>query len=136
MQNGEPVEPSSMQHHAIATAHTTRAIVKQINGTSEDYIFLAGLTHHAGKVLLLNGMTQSLFKKGETKPVNREEVLSSIQGVHASFGGAILKRWGFHDELISAVNNHAPRSFIQCLKNKSYPVSGQYDDAPDRLQYL
>ena len=92
--------------HAIATAHVTRALVKRLNETDGEMIFLLGLTHDIGKVLLLNALAKILFKKGETNPINMEDVLASIQNVHANFGGALLKKWGFNENVIMAVSTH------------------------------
>jgi len=92
--------------HAIATAYATRILAARLREPDEDSLFLAGLTHDVGKVLLLNGLAARLFKNGQTNNVDMEKVLASIQAVHASFGGALLKKWNFSSELISAVINH------------------------------
>jgi HD-like signal output (HDOD) protein/DNA-binding NarL/FixJ family response regulator len=94
-------------YHAIATAHTTRAIVKRLNEKDGDAIFLLGLTHDIGKVLLLHAMTLTLLKKGKTREFKMDDILAVIEAVHAGFGGALFQRWGFVDEsLIKTVSTH------------------------------
>jgi HD-like signal output (HDOD) protein len=94
-------------HHSIATAHTTRAIVKRLNEKDGDAIFLLGLAHDIGKVLLLHAMTLTLLKKGKTQEFKMDDILAVIQAVHAGFGGALFQRWGFIEEsLINAISTH------------------------------
>ena len=96
--------------HAVATANLARALARQL-GEKDETLFLLGLTHDVGKVLLLNGLAKSLFKKEHEKDVDMAKVLESIQAVHASFGGALLKKWGFKNEIITAVINHETPDF-------------------------
>jgi HD-like signal output (HDOD) protein len=94
-------------YHAIATAHTTRAVVKRLNEKDGDTIFLLGLTHDIGKALLLHGMTLTLLKKGKTQEFKLDDILAMIEAVHAGFGGALFQRWGFVEKgLINAVSTH------------------------------
>lgn len=93
-------------HHAIATAYMARAIVKKYNGEDEDEIFLLGLTHDIGKVLLLHAMTLNLAMKGKSPEFKLDDIMAVIQTVHAGFGGAVFQRWGFGESLIKAVNTH------------------------------
>ncbi len=93
-------------HHAVATAHLARALAKRLNATDADEIFLLGLTHDIGKVLLLHGMTLTLFMKGKSPESKLDDILAMIQTVHAGFGGAVFRRWGFEESLIRAVNTH------------------------------
>jgi HD-like signal output (HDOD) protein len=93
-------------HHAIATAYVARAIVKKHNGEDEDTIFLLGLTHDIGKVLLLHAMTLNLAMKGKSPEFKLDDIMAVIQTVHAGFGGAVFQRWGFEESLIKAVSTH------------------------------
>jgi putative nucleotidyltransferase with HDIG domain len=95
-----------LYHHAVATAHTTRAIAKRLNQEDEDAIFLLGLTHDIGKVLLLHAITLTLLAKGKSPELKLDDIMAVIQTVHAGFGGALFQRWGFEESLIKAVNNH------------------------------
>jgi HD-like signal output (HDOD) protein len=93
-------------HHGIATAHMTRAIAKRLNEKDRDTIFILGLTHDIGKVLLLHAMTLNLERKGKADQFNIDDILAVIQTVHAGFGGALFRRWGFDESLIKAVSTH------------------------------
>jgi HD-like signal output (HDOD) protein/DNA-binding NarL/FixJ family response regulator len=92
--------------HAIATAYLARAIAKKYNGEDEDTIFLLGLTHDIGKVLLLHAMTLNLAAKGKSPEFKLDDIMAVIQTVHAGFGGAVFQRWGFDEILIKIVNTH------------------------------
>lgn len=96
--------------HAVATAHVARAVARRLR-EKEENLFLLGLTHDIGKVLLLNGLAKSLFNKENDKTVDMQNVLDSIQAVHAGFSGALLKIWGFKNEFITAVSSHETPDF-------------------------
>ncbi len=92
--------------HAIATAYTARAIALKLRDRDAEMMFLLGLTHDIGKVLLLHALTTILLKNDKNQALNLDEILVSIQAVHAGFGGALLQRWGFADNIIKAVSSH------------------------------
>lgn len=93
-------------HHAVATAHMARAISGRLRETNEDTIFLLGLTHDIGKVLLLHAITVNLSMKGKSPELKLDDILAMIQTVHAGFGGAVFQRWGFEESLIKVVSTH------------------------------
>lgn len=93
-------------YHAIATAYAARAIAKKFTEEDGDAIFLLGLTHDIGKVLLLHAMTLNLSMKGKSPDFKLDDILAVIQTVHAGFGGAVFQRWGFEENLIKAVRTH------------------------------
>ncbi len=92
--------------HTIATASLASAIGRRSKEKDLDMLFTLGLTHDVGKVLLLYALTMIFSKKGKAQPLNAEDVIHSIQGIHASFGGALLQRWGFPEPMINAVAVH------------------------------
>ena len=92
--------------HTIATASLASAIGRKSNEKDPDMLFILGLTHDVGKVLLLYALTMIFSKKRETQTLNVEYVMQRIQGIHASFGGALLQRWGFPEPMINAVAAH------------------------------
>lgn len=92
--------------HTIATASLASAIGRRSKEKDLDMLFTLGLTHDVGKVLLLYALTMIFSKKGKTQPLNVEDVIQSIQGIHASFGGALLQRWEFPEPMINAVATH------------------------------
>lgn len=92
--------------HAIATAYMARAIALRLRERESDTIFLLGLTHDIGKVLLLHSLIKILYRKEKDPIINMEEILASVQAVHTSFGGALLQRWGFSESIVKAVSSH------------------------------
>lgn len=92
--------------HTLATASLASAIGRRSKEKDLDMLFTLGLTHDVGKVLLLSALSMIFSKKGKAQQLNVEDALHSIQGIHASFGGALLQRWGFPETMINAVAAH------------------------------
>jgi len=92
--------------HSIATAYMAHAIALNFRGSDAETLFLLGLTHDIGKVLLLHSMITVLSKRDKDQQIDIEEILSGVQPVHAAFGAALLRRWGFAEDLIKAVAIH------------------------------
>lgn len=92
--------------HSIATAYLARAIATKLRDKETDTVFLSGLTHDIGKCLLLNSLIRIIYRREKAASVNMEDILASIQEVHATFGGTLLQRWGFSERIIKAVSSH------------------------------
>ena len=91
--------------HAIATAYMARAIALKLRDADAERLFLLGLTHDIGKVMLLQPLTTILVKRSKNQ-IDMEELMSSIHAVHAGFGGALLQRWGFGENIVQAIAKH------------------------------
>jgi putative nucleotidyltransferase with HDIG domain len=92
--------------HSIATAYMAHTIALKLRSSDAEMLFLLGLTHDIGKVLLLHSIITIFSKRDKNQPIDIEEILSGVQPVHATFGAALLRRWGFAENLIKAVAVH------------------------------
>jgi HD-like signal output (HDOD) protein/ActR/RegA family two-component response regulator len=94
--------------HSLASAYGAKIIAQKLNMSMADYLFLLGLTHDIGMVLLLKNLNNSFWDGGVSK-IN--EIYPVAQKVHAEFGAAIVKRWGFSDDFIKIILFHEGQGF-------------------------
>lgn len=110
--------------------------------TMADYLFLLGLTHDIGMVLLLKHIDSNFFVRGASK---LNEIYPVASKVHAEFGGAIVKRWGFSDDFIRIILQHEGPNFsadtqkevlvVNLAKNLAYKLGyGIFSIEPDLAQ--
>lgn len=95
--------------HSLACAYAARKISRAAKIGDANDIFLMGLLHDVGKLPLLKILCRMDDRGGRN--LNIDEALSSIQDVHGSFGGAILKRWGFGREFQRVATLHDKQTF-------------------------
>jgi len=88
--------------HSLATAYGSKLIAENLKLADSDKLFLMGLTHDIGKILLLKAFSE--VSKG--KDLNLNAVAANIQEAHLSLGSLLLKRWGFDDEFIKVLTHH------------------------------
>ncbi|MBW1801548.1 MAG: HDOD domain-containing protein [Deltaproteobacteria bacterium] len=94
--------------HSLACANASRRIGKQLRIGDSDKLFLMGLLHDIGKPPLIKLLTESFPKNNAT---DMDEIIESIQEVHASFGGALLKSWGFEQDISRVAIRHEGPTF-------------------------
>jgi putative nucleotidyltransferase with HDIG domain len=89
--------------HSLACAYCAKAISQKVGYGDTGKIFLMGLLHDIGKVLLLQSLNGTAY---QNELFNREELIDSIQEVHTSFGAALLDQWGFSQDFIKVATFH------------------------------
>ena len=89
--------------HSVACAYCTRSIAGVIRYPDREKLFMMGLLHDIGKVLLLKTIGSNT---GEGIVFDRSEVIESLQEVHASFGAALLSEWGFDRDFQQVASHH------------------------------
>lgn len=107
----DPVLQSLMKRqwmHSLASACGAKVIAQRLQMDKADYLFLLGLTHDIGMVLLLRYLDSSFFE-GDASKIN--EIYPVAKKVHAEFGAAIVKRWGFSDDFIRVILMHEGPGF-------------------------
>jgi putative nucleotidyltransferase with HDIG domain len=75
--------------HSIGTAYLARLVADGC-GADADEMFLAGLLHDIGKLLILKLASDTVKGVGRPTPEVIEEL---ILAEHAAFGGFLVKRW-------------------------------------------
>jgi HD-GYP domain-containing protein (c-di-GMP phosphodiesterase class II) len=87
----------SLWLHSLAAGYAAKALSTKLKlGEAEKFYFL-GLVHDIGKVLLLKTFSD-LHSKNESLDIG--EIMVAINEAHTSFGGAILRKWGYSEALV------------------------------------
>jgi HD-like signal output (HDOD) protein len=98
----------SLWLHSLACATSCREIMIKLGNQNTDKIFMLGLIHDIGCLLLLISLGDMT---SESIPINREELLESLQDVHATFGAAILNDLGLGPEFANSLKAYKWTSF-------------------------
>jgi HD-like signal output (HDOD) protein len=99
LKNEESLRPiaeplAQLWNRSIAVASLSRLIAAKTK-VSTDEAFLTGLLHGIGHLYIL--------VRSAANPGNRQAVMQSVAGWHASIGKAVLESWGFTEALCDAV---------------------------------
>ena len=102
-----PVE--QFWEHAFLTGMAAQHIAQQLRQASGT-LFLAGLMHDIGKLVMLLTFEDEYAPEQWMSPFSIEERLAIEQHLfafnHASLGGQLLRQWNFPNSLLSAVEHH------------------------------
>ncbi len=88
--------------HALASAYAAKLVAQSLLLEDPEGIFLMGLTHDVGKVVLLRAFADL----PESAAVSPETILTAIQDAHPSVGVMLVKRWGFGEEFARGIALH------------------------------
>jgi two-component system chemotaxis response regulator CheY len=94
--------------HSLACASCCREISLKLGNRNTDKIFMLGLIHDIGCLLLLKSLGDMT---SESLPINKEDLLESLQEVHTSFGAAIMKDLGLGPEIANSLAAYKWTSF-------------------------
>jgi putative nucleotidyltransferase with HDIG domain len=95
--------------HSLVSAYASKLIAQRLALTDPETIFLMGLTHDVGKVVLLRAFAEI----PQEEKLKTEALLPTIQEAHQSVGTMLLKRWGFGEEFIRVVALHEGANFSE-----------------------
>jgi HD-GYP domain-containing protein (c-di-GMP phosphodiesterase class II) len=96
-----------MWGHSLACAYACKLIAQSTALGDPETIFLMGLIHDVGKVILLRAFAEI----PQEKSIDFTTVMAAIQEAHQSIGNMLLKRWGFGDEFSRVVSLHEGANF-------------------------
>jgi HD-GYP domain-containing protein (c-di-GMP phosphodiesterase class II) len=96
-----------MWGHSLACAYASKLIAQSLVLNDPETIFLMGLIHDVGKVVLLRAFAEISQEKG----FDFTTIMAAIQEAHQSIGNILLKRWGFGDEFSRIVSLHEGANF-------------------------
>jgi len=83
--------------HSLASGYVAKSLSMKLKLGETDKYYFMGLIHDIGKVLLLKAFSD-MHSKNNSLDIN--EIMAAIHEAHASFGGAILRKWGYSETLI------------------------------------
>jgi HD-like signal output (HDOD) protein len=92
---------------STSLGHSIGTILKEEN---VDDLFLMGLTHDIGKVMLFKPFTDIL---AQTESIKLDEVMESIQEAHCGIGSAFLAKLGFSEAFVSVGRMHDDEKFSE-----------------------
>ncbi|MFH2090761.1 MAG: HDOD domain-containing protein [Pseudomonadota bacterium] len=93
--------------HSLACACCGKFLAEELSGKPLEGVFLMGIIHDIGKVLLLKAIADI----SPDEPIKDKALLSAIQEVHTVFGAVLIKKWGFSKEQVRAVELHHWESY-------------------------
>lgn len=99
-----------LHHHSIGTAIIAHHLAKEIGFDRKEEIFIAGLLHDIGKIVINNNMPEifcSIMNEMDEEiylPVKRETSLFNI--THPQLGSYVVKHWGLSEELQEVIHFH------------------------------
>ncbi len=96
--------------HSVATAIAAKALAKRVNYPNPEEMFLAGLLHDIGKVILDQHMHQDFIKAIETAKVCNQPLFEAEKEVfgahHGEVGKYIADQWKLPAVLSEAIRWH------------------------------
>ena len=96
--------------HNIATAVTARAITRAMLPQKESQVFLAGLMHDLGKLLMLQQHVQEyerVVKQGLSLGIEAPKAEVKVYPFdHTNVGKLVAEKWNFSRELCEVIGDH------------------------------
>lgn len=106
--------------HSLASAYASKAIAQKLALGDVESFFLMGLLHDVGKVLLVRALTDII---PETDSISIDDVISTIQEVHCSFGEAYLLQGGSDEKFVQAAASHDKQKYFKTSKKEVLVVN-------------
>ena len=95
--------------HSLACAFGSKLIAQSLFVEDPEALFLMGLTHDIGKVVLLRAFSEVQQESN----LRTEDILAAIQEAHQSIGNVLIRRWGFGDKFTRVVSLHEGSNFTE-----------------------
>ncbi len=116
-------DPYQLWRHAIATAVAARLLAAQVADPAPDELFVAGLLHDVGKILLYRHDRPTFDAVLTSARQHDAPVWASEQRLtgttHALIGAQLLRHWRLPARLVAAVGEHhasAPGKVAQLIQ--------------------
>jgi putative nucleotidyltransferase with HDIG domain len=99
-----------LHDHAVGTAMATHLVEKAVGLKKSEEVFLAGLLHDIGRVVLNNtdperyGQVMAAVYNEGRDPLEAEREMFGF--THVDVGGLVLRKWNFSPEMEQVVANH------------------------------
>ncbi len=89
--------------HSLETAYCAKLLAIMLNHSNPDKLFLLGLLHDVGKLLLVSIVDDLSITWSEIDKAAVDEIMDSL---HADFGSVLIRAWNFGDEFYDIVHFH------------------------------
>ena len=124
--NGYALEKGDLWKHAIGTAAGAQLIIKEIAPEKAEDAYYGGLFCDVGK-LAFDRLLQTTIPRVNLESASNasfDQVEKALFGYdHAEVGAALIRRWGFPQELAMVVeNHHVPANLDPSMKVVGYAV--------------
>jgi len=126
---GYEVSAGELWKHCISCGIIAEHLTYLEPGVNKSMLFTAGILHDIGKTILsiwVKDLWSDILLLTEYQGLDFIEAEKRILGyTHALVGGAILQRWSFPEEVISAARNHHeakihPSPFVRIIRLADY----------------
>ena len=89
--------------HSLACAYCAKALSKKVTQMDAEKVFLMGLIHDIGSVLLIKSLGEIIT---DNKTFDKADLIDSVYEAHTSFGAALLDQWEFAQEFVTIAEFH------------------------------
>ncbi|RKY22912.1 MAG: hypothetical protein DRP79_10035 [Planctomycetota bacterium] len=107
---GYDLEVGALWRHSVGVGVAAEEIELLLKNKGNDLAFTAGLLHDIGKLVLgsfVKHYFESIEEKVERTGLSFEAAEKEVLGIdHTEAGSAVLKHWGFPEELVTVIKWH------------------------------
>jgi putative nucleotidyltransferase with HDIG domain len=109
-QDGYEADRGELWKHCLSVSIISEIINKKVKTSDADMVFVTGLLHDIGKLILSEFVSEEECKIRDLVDTKKISFLDAERELfntdHAEIGGKILKIWNFSDTMVSAVSKH------------------------------
>ncbi len=108
--SGKRVNMQSFWRHSVACAIAAKTIATHVKGVNSDRVFIGGLLHDIGRLILLNYFPEecnSMVNKANKLGLNYYQIEPEYFGMtHAKLGSLLAAKWNFSDRISRQIHYH------------------------------
>jgi len=93
--------------HSFACACCGKMIAEELKSKNSETIFLMGIIHDVGKLLLI----KAILDINPDESFKKDDIIIAIQEIHTTFGSALLKKWKYSNNFIQIAELHHLNNF-------------------------
>ncbi len=107
---GYQIAAGDIWRHSLSCATASRAIARRVHYPEGDQVFIAGLMHDIGKVVLNNYVAEAydeIIQRVQERRQTFSEAEESVLGfTHAAVGARVADKWNLHPDHVEAIACH------------------------------
>lgn len=113
--------------HSFATACMGKALAKEMEGVNEESVFLMGIVHDIGKMLLMKAFSDIQ----PDQALDDSKLQTAIHEIHTTFGAVLLKKLRFAKNVVHVAEFHHWNAYSEEIDPELLVVN-----LADHLSYL